>query len=65
MCGALAERIGVIATVVITEGITGLGLLLLTVLPFPHIYFFLPILGVALNGTSSVLYGTVGDFVSS
>ena len=65
MCGALAERIGVIATVVITEGITGFGLLLLTVLPFPHIYFFLPVLGVALNGTSSVLYGTVGDFVSS
>jgi MFS family permease len=64
-CGALAERIGVIATVVITECITGFGILILTVLPFPHIYFFLPVLGVALNGTSSVLYGTVGDFVSS
>jgi MFS family permease len=33
-------------------------------LPFPHIYFFLPVLGAALNGTSSVLYGSVGDFVS-
>ncbi len=65
MCGALAERIGVIATVVITECITGFGILILTVLPFPHIYFFLPVLGVALNGTSSVLYGTVGDFVST
>ena len=65
MCGALAERIGVIATVVITECITGFGILILTVLPFPHIYFFLPVLGAALNGTSSVLYGTVGDFVST
>ncbi|MFC1578484.1 MFS transporter [Thermodesulfobacteriota bacterium] len=64
MCGALAERIGVIATVVITECITGLGILLLTILPFPHIYLFLPILGAALNGTSSVLYGSVADFVS-
>ena len=64
ICGALAERIGVIATVVITECITGFGILLLTVLPFPHLYFFLPFLGAALNGTSSVLYGTVGDFVS-
>lgn len=64
MCGALAERIGVIATVVITEGITGFGILILTILPFPLIYFFLPVLGAALNGTSSVLYGSVGDFVS-
>jgi MFS family permease len=64
VCGALAERIGVIATVVITECITGFGILILTVLPFPHTYFFLPVLGAALNGTSSVLYGTVGDFVT-
>ena len=27
------------------------------------ILFFLPVLGIALNGTSSVLYGTVADFV--
>ena len=64
MCGALAERIGVIATVVITECMTGFGILVLTILPLPHLYFFLPVLGIALNGTSSVLYGTVGDFVS-
>jgi len=50
---------------VITECLTGFGILLLTVLPLPHIYFFLPVLGAALNGTSSVLYGTVADFVSS
>ena len=65
VCGALAERIGVIAIVVITESITGCGILLLTILPLPHIYLFLPILGVALNGTSSVLYGTVADFVDT
>jgi len=64
VCGAMAERIGTIATVVITECFTGFGILLLSVLPFPHIYFFLPVLGAALNGTSSVLYGTVADFVS-
>ena len=64
MCGALAERIGVIATVVITECMTGFGILILTVLPLPQLYFFLPVLGIALNGTSSVLYGTVGDFVN-
>lgn len=65
VCGALAERIGVIAIVVITESITGCGILLLTVLPIFYIYLFLPILGAALNGTSSVLYGTVADFVDT
>ncbi len=65
VCGALAERIGIIATVMITEAITGCGILLITVLPLPYIYLFLPILGAALNGTSSVLYGTVADFVDT
>jgi MFS family permease len=63
ICGVLAERIGIIATVVITEGVTGCGIFLLAILPLPYIYLFLPILGAALNGTSSVLYGTVADFV--
>ncbi len=39
--------------------------MLLTVLPLRYIYLFLPVLGVALNGTSSVLYGTVADFVDT
>lgn len=64
LCGVLAERLGIIASVVITECITGFGILFLTILQLPHIYFFLPVLGAALNGTSSVLYGTVADFVS-
>lgn len=63
MCGVLAEWIGIIAVVIITESITGCGILLLTVLPLPYIYLFLPVLGAALNGTSSVLYATVADFV--
>ena len=62
-CGFLAERIGIIRTVVITEIGTGVGILLMLVLPDVAAYLVLPLLGVALNGTSSVLYATIGDLV--
>ncbi len=64
-CGALADRVGVIRTVVITEAATGVGILLLLTLPLGACLFALPPLGIALNGTSSVLYGSVADLVSS
>jgi MFS family permease len=62
-CGYLAERLGVIRTLVATEVATGAGILLTLVLPPFAAYLLLPLIGVALNGTSSVLYGTVGDLV--
>lgn len=64
-CGLLADRVGVIRTVVITELATGIGILLTLVLPGYAAFFLLPLIGVALNGTSSVLYGTIGDLVES
>lgn len=63
VCGIIAERLGVIRTVVLTEAATALGIL--AVLAAPHLValaILLP-LGVVLNGTSSVLYGTVADLV--
>jgi len=62
-CGFLAERIGIIRTVAITEVATGSGILLMLVLPDIGAYLLLPLIGVALNGTSSVLYATIGDLV--
>ena len=64
-CGVLAERLGVIRTVIITETATGVGILLLLALPLSSALALLPVLGIALNGTSSVLYGTVADLVDS
>ena len=64
VCGHLAERWGIIRTVLVTETATGLGILLLLALPVTPTLFLLPILGVALNGTSSVLYGTVAELVA-
>jgi hypothetical protein len=64
-CVVLAERLGVIRTVILTETATGAGILLLLTLPLGPSLALLPALGIALNGTSSVLYGTVADLVTS
>jgi FSR family fosmidomycin resistance protein-like MFS transporter len=62
-CGHLAEHFGIVRTVVITEIATGVGILLMLVLPDVAAYLVLPLLGIALNGTSSVLYATIGDVI--
>jgi MFS transporter, FSR family, fosmidomycin resistance protein len=61
VCGVLAARVGVLRTVILTEGGTALGILALLPLPLNAAFFLLPLIGVALNGTSSVLYGTVAE----
>ena len=63
-CGLLAERLGVIRTAVATELATALAVFALPFLPLAWAMALLPIAGIALNGTSSVLYGTVADFVT-
>jgi MFS transporter, FSR family, fosmidomycin resistance protein len=60
-CGGLATRIGVLRTVVLTEAGTAAGIALLLALPPVLCLGLMPLLGVALNGTSSVLYGTVPE----
>jgi len=64
-CGWLGERIGVLKTVLATEGGTAAGILLVIVLPLVPALIALPFLGVMLNGTSSVLYGTVPELTTS
>jgi FSR family fosmidomycin resistance protein-like MFS transporter len=58
-CAWIGARIGVVATVWVTEGFTALGILALLPLPLEFALVLLPAIGVALNGTSSVLYGSV------
>ena len=61
VCGFLGARLGMLPTVLITEGATAAGILGLLPLPLGAALPLLPIIGIALNGTSSVLYGTVPD----
>jgi MFS family permease len=63
VCAFIGARIGVIATVCLTEGLTTIGILALLPLPLEAALVILPIIGVALNGTSSVLYGSVPELV--
>src|SRR5204862_163264 len=56
VCGLAAERVGVIRTVVLTEGATTLGIVAVVAAPLPVALAVLLPLGIALNGTSSVLY---------
>ena len=65
VCGIVADRVGVIRTVVITEAATTALILTVVGAPLPIALAVLIPLGIALNGTSSVLYGTVADLVSS
>jgi FSR family fosmidomycin resistance protein-like MFS transporter len=65
VCGFVGARLGVLATVLITEGATAVGILALLPVPLGAALALLPIIGVALNGTSSVLYGTVPELVTA
>jgi MFS transporter, FSR family, fosmidomycin resistance protein len=64
-CAFVGARIGAIATVWLTEGMTAIGILALVPLPLHAALVLLPLIGVALNGTSSVLYGSVPSLVAA
>ncbi|SNT11575.1 Predicted arabinose efflux permease, MFS family [Granulicella rosea] len=63
-CGWLGARLGLLATVLTTEIGTAVAILSFLVLPLIPGIIILPFLGVMLNGTSSVLYGTVPELVA-
>jgi MFS family permease len=64
VCAFIGARIGAIATVWLTEGLTAVVIVALLPLPLEAAFVLLPVIGVALNGTSSVLYGSVPDLVA-
>src|SRR6202042_635829 len=54
-------RLGVVWSVIVTEAATALLIAATLLLPLVPMLAMLPFLGIVLNGTSSVLYGTVPD----
>jgi FSR family fosmidomycin resistance protein-like MFS transporter len=63
VCAFIGARLGVITTVCLTEGLTTIGIFALLPLPLEAALVVLPIIGIMLNGTSSVLYGSVPELV--
>jgi FSR family fosmidomycin resistance protein-like MFS transporter len=63
-CGILAEWFGIIPMVVATEALTTAGILALFVTSGKATWVLLPLVGIFLNGTSSVLYATVAEVIS-
>jgi len=62
--GRVGEWLGVVKSVVLTEAATTALILALLPLPLLSALILLPLVGLMLNGTSSVLYGTVPEFVA-
>jgi MFS family permease len=62
--GWLGARLGVVLSVVATEGATTALILAILPLSLTPALVLLPLVGVMLNGTSSVLYGTIPEFVT-
>ncbi len=64
-CGFLAARLGLTATVALTQIITAGGIALTLVAPLTACLIAMPLIGLALNGTSSVFYGTVPELTAA
>ena len=64
VCGIVATRFGVLRTVIVTEVVTALCIWGMLVLSPGASLLLSPLLGLVLNGTSSVLYGSVPELVS-
>ncbi len=59
--GWLGQHLGVVWNVIATEAATAALMIATLTLPLAPMLAVLPLLGIVLNGTSSVLYGTVPD----
>ncbi len=61
-CGLLGARLGITRTIFATKAATAALIVAVLMLPVWAILIVLPPLGTALNGTSSVIYGSVPEF---
>jgi MFS transporter, FSR family, fosmidomycin resistance protein len=63
-CAWVARRIGTVATIVAAQALTAAGIFAALFLPLAFILTMLPLLGLALNGVTTVIYGSVPAHVA-
>ena len=63
-CGHLAARIGDRKTFGILQVLTVFGIFALIILPVTSLMIILPVIGLAVQGSSTVTYGSVSDFIA-
>src|SRR5262245_15856891 len=61
-CAWVARRLGTVATIVVAQTLTAVGTLAVLILPPPFPLALLPVLGIALNGVTTVTYGSVPSY---
>jgi FSR family fosmidomycin resistance protein-like MFS transporter len=64
-CGWLGARVGMLWTMLAIEAGTAVCIIAVLVSPLAIYLTLLPLLGMMLNGSSSVLYGTVPELIST
>lgn len=62
-CGLLAERVGVVRSLVVVECLTAAGIVAVLLAPPLIAFCMLPLVGLVLQGSSSITYATVSDLV--
>ncbi|MCB9929700.1 MAG: MFS transporter [Alphaproteobacteria bacterium] len=62
-CGFLADRIGPRTAFALVQALTGLAIVAAVLVPGGFAYLLLPLLGVVLQGSTSITYSMVNDFV--
>jgi FSR family fosmidomycin resistance protein-like MFS transporter len=63
VCAWIGQRFGIIGALIITEVLTAVGILGVLFLPLTAALVLLPVLGIVLNGSSSLTYGSVPRFI--
>lgn len=64
VCGILATKFGILRSVIATEVATALCIIGMMIFPLHAALVLAPILGIALNGTSSAVYGSIPEVVA-
>jgi MFS transporter, FSR family, fosmidomycin resistance protein len=63
--GRISMRFGIVATLIATQCLTAIGIAVLWAAPAAYVLAVLPLLGIVLQGSSTMTYGAVSELVSN